>query len=51
MREMLDQWDFVVGAYAVTIVALMLLTGWSWLAMQRAEKRRENLRAEERRGR
>jgi hypothetical protein len=51
MREMLDQWDFVVGAYAITIMALTLLTGWSWLAMHRAEKRRDNLRADRGQGR
>lgn len=44
MREMLDQWDFVTGAYAVAAVALALLVGWSWLAMRRAESRRDALR-------
>lgn len=46
MREMLDQWDYVVAAYVVTIVALVLLAGWSWLAMHRAEGRRDRLRAD-----
>lgn len=46
MREMLNQWDFVLGAYVVTIVALVLLAGWSWLAMHRAEARRDKLRAD-----
>ena len=40
MREALDQWNFVVAAYAIALVA----TGWlivhSWLAMRRAERRR-----------
>lgn len=46
MREMLDQWDFVVGAYAVTIVTLALVIGWSWVAMHRTESRREDLRSD-----
>lgn len=45
MREMLDQWDFVIGAYAVAFVMLALLIGWSWAAMRRAERRRDTLRA------
>ena len=43
-RESLPQWDFVVAAYAVLIVALLLLIGWSWSAMRRAEKRREEVK-------
>ena len=41
MREALDQWTFVVAAYAVTIAATLALVGWSWLAMRTAERRRE----------
>ncbi|WP_201290896.1 hypothetical protein [Croceibacterium salegens] len=44
MREALDQWDFVIAAYAICIVATLLLAGWSWQAMVRAEKRREEAR-------
>lgn len=51
MREMLDQWDFVLSAYAATIVALALLAGWSWLVMRRAETRRDELRADKGRDR
>ena len=49
MRENLDQWDFVIAAYAVTIVAVLALTWWSWLAMKAAERRREQGREEGRR--
>ena len=44
MREGLDQWAFVLAAYAVAIAATLLLVGWSWLAMTRAERRREETR-------
>jgi nucleoside recognition membrane protein YjiH len=41
MREALDQWTFVIAAYAVTIAATLALVGWSWLAMRLAERRRD----------
>ena len=44
MRESLDHWPFVIGAYAVAGVALAALIGWSWYSMRRAEKRREELK-------
>ena len=44
MRESLPQWDYVLAAYAVTIIAMLALMGWSWYSMRRAEKRREELR-------
>lgn len=44
MREALDQWNFVVAAYAVTIVATLALVGWSWLAMKAAERKRDESR-------
>lgn len=44
MREALDQWDFVIAAYAVGILATLALVGWSWLSMRRAERRREKAR-------
>ncbi len=40
MRETLDQWTFVLAAYALTIAATLVLVGWSWLAMRAAERRR-----------
>ncbi len=39
MRESLPQWDYVIAAYAIGLVALALLIGWSFTAMRRAEKR------------
>jgi hypothetical protein len=45
MREALDPWPFVVAAYALGVGATLLLAGWSWLAMRRAEQRREKARA------
>ncbi len=44
MREMLDQWDFVVAAYAVGIVATLAMIMWAWIDMKRAEMRRERSR-------
>lgn len=44
MREGLDQMTFVLAAYAVGILATLALTVWSWLAMRRAEARRDMVR-------
>ncbi|MGV2495852.1 hypothetical protein [Pelagerythrobacter aerophilus] len=44
MREALDQWDFVIAAYAVGIVATLALVVWAWWDMKRAERRREEAR-------
>jgi hypothetical protein len=44
MREALDQWDFVIAAYAIGVGATLALVIWSWLAMKRAERRREEAR-------
>ena len=44
MREALDQWTFVTAAYAVGIIGTLGMVVWSWLAMRRAEKRREEAR-------
>lgn len=44
MREALDQWAFVTAAYGIGIAATVLLIAWSWLAMRRAEKRRDKSR-------
>lgn len=43
MREGLDQWSFVLAAYAVAILATLLLAGWSWRSMRRAEARRDRV--------
>ena len=44
MRENLDQWDFVIAAYAIGIIGTLAITVWAWLAMRRAEKRRDAVR-------
>jgi len=44
MREALDQWHFVMAAYAIGMGGTALLILWSWLSMRRAEKRREKAR-------
>ncbi len=44
MRESLDQWSFLLATYVLGIGMTMLLTGWSWFAMRRAERRRERIR-------
>lgn len=44
MRETLDAWNFVVAAYAVGLGSTVAMIAWSWLAMRRAEKRRDESR-------
>ena len=44
MREALDQWDFVIAAYAIGIIGTLAMVGWAWIAMARAERRREEAR-------
>lgn len=44
MREALDQWDFVIAAYVVGILATSVMIGWAWVSMRRAENRRESVR-------
>ncbi len=44
MREALDHWPFVVGAYAFGGVAMGFLIAWSYTTMRRAEKRRDELK-------
>ena len=44
MREDLDQWLFVYAALGVTLVGMLVLVLSSWMAMRRAEKRRQETR-------
>ena len=46
MRETLDPWPFVIAAYALGVGATLALVAWSWWAMRRAEKRREEARGQ-----
>jgi hypothetical protein len=44
MKEALNQWDFVIAAYAVGILATSIMISWAWVSMRRAENRRESVR-------
>ena len=44
MRESLDQWHFVIAAYAVGVLATLTLVAWAWWDMKRAERRRDEAR-------
>ncbi|GMM94002.1 hypothetical protein [Qipengyuania sp. MTN3-11] len=44
MREALDQWDFVLAAYAVGIGGTLAMVGWAWASMIHAERRRDEAR-------
>lgn len=46
MREGLDPWPFVHAAYGLGVFGMLALLGWAWLAMRRAEARRERSREE-----
>jgi hypothetical protein len=43
-REALNQWNFVIAAYVIGVGATLALVAWSWLAMRRAERRRDRSR-------
>jgi len=43
-HEALNQWHFVAAAYAVGLGGTVLLVAQSWMAMRRAERRREGAR-------
>ncbi len=44
MREGLDSAVFVNAAYAIAVLGTLALVLWSWLAMRRAEARRDEAR-------
>lgn len=44
MHERLDQWYYVIGAYAVGLVAMAVLIVWTLYAMRRSEARRDAAR-------
>jgi hypothetical protein len=44
MREGLDHWPFIVASYALSIGGTLVLVAQSWLAMRRAEARRDKSR-------
>ncbi|MEN9718787.1 MAG: hypothetical protein RIQ99_1665 [Pseudomonadota bacterium] len=44
MHEGLNHWTFIAVAYAIGIGGTAVLVAWSWIAMRRAEARRERSR-------
>ena len=40
----MNQWAFVIAAYALALLATTILVGWSFLAMRRAEAAAEALK-------
>ncbi|HEX5185109.1 MAG TPA: heme exporter protein CcmD [Allosphingosinicella sp.] len=40
----MNRWVFVIAAYAIALVATLVLVGWSYAAMRRAERDAEALR-------
>jgi hypothetical protein len=44
MREALDEWAFVTAAYVIGVAGTLAMIGWSWIAMRRAERRRDRSR-------
>ncbi|MEA3001768.1 MAG: hypothetical protein QOH81_556 [Sphingomonadales bacterium] len=43
----MNRWAFVIAAYAIALLATLLLAGWSYAAMRRAERDAEALRGGE----
>lgn len=43
-REALNQWNFVIAAYVMGVGATLVLVACSWIAMRRAERRRDRSR-------
>ncbi|MFA7588445.1 MAG: hypothetical protein WCY11_20045 [Novosphingobium sp.] len=44
MRETLDPWIFITVSYALGVGGTAAMIGWSWIAMRRAEARRDRSR-------
>ena len=44
MREALDPWLFVMASYVLGAGGTLIMVGWSWISMRRAEARRERSR-------
>lgn len=43
-HEALDQWNFVLAAYAVGVGGTLAMVVWSWVSMARAERRRDEVK-------
>jgi hypothetical protein len=44
MHENLNQWNFVVASYVIGLAGTLGLVAQSWLAMRKAEARRDRSR-------
>ena len=44
MHEGLNQWHYVIAAYVLGLGGTLALIGTSWMAMRRAESRRDRSR-------
>ena len=44
MREGLDHWPFIAASFALGVGGTLMLVAQSWLAMRRAEARRDRSR-------
>ena len=44
MQETFAQWPYVIAAYALGVGATLAMVATSWMAMRRAEKRRDEAR-------
>lgn len=44
MRESLDPWTFIIASYVLGVGGTLAMAGWSWIAMRRAEARRDRSR-------
>ena len=44
IREALDQWDYVISAYAIAIPAIVGLLVYCWQRMRKAERLRDAAR-------
>jgi len=44
MSEGLSHWPFVIAAYGIGIGGTLAMVAWSWIAMRRAEARRDSVK-------
>ncbi len=40
----MNPWPFVTAAYVITLGGAVVIAGWSWLAMRRAERAVDELK-------
>ncbi|TXC64819.1 heme exporter protein CcmD [Sphingosinicella ginsenosidimutans] len=40
----MNPWPFVIAAYGLVALGTIVLAGWSWIAMRRAESAADKLR-------